>query len=369
MAPSSDTPGVDSPDEDELPGLEHHPSDDSDDEREVEAGNVDPVLKAITDDIAEGLSSRLRRYGTTGIDQSRTTFGRCEDLLADFIATLGQFPGLHIFSLESYYQPLISAIANAIHTHGPSDLSIQSALAFLTSSITLANETARLRGDAMSSIDGIRADIVRNAADNERRLRSFAGLQQLEVLKDACEREIRNVELANQTRLTTLEGADRANARQLEELQRRLDEAIGDLAHRVEYLEQRGLQSDSSSATTNFPESDDTPSSVDTPRQSTTLVLPRSLADPALLQSLLNLLDGKLPGEDDLTFRRRNEAGIRQLFEASRSPTPSSAQQLYHICHSLPISLCRRVCSSGTLPIQSSPTGRNTHPATVLRWC
>lgn len=89
----------------------------------------------------------------------------------------------------------------------------------------------------MSSIDGIRADIVQNTADNGRSLRGLAGLHQLEALKDACEKEIRNTELANQTRLTTLEGADRANAHQLEELQRRLDEAIGGLAHRVEYLE------------------------------------------------------------------------------------------------------------------------------------
>ncbi len=94
-------------------------------------------------------------------------------LLSDLIAALGQFPGLRVLYLESYYKPFIFSIAAALLTHGPSDLSVTPTLAFLTTSITPANETAQLRGDSMSSIDPNRTDLARSTSDNNRRFQEL----------------------------------------------------------------------------------------------------------------------------------------------------------------------------------------------------
>ncbi len=57
---------------------------------------------------------------------------------------------MHVLSLESSYKPIISSLVNSSRTHDHLDHSIQPSLALLTSTITLANEAAQFRGDAMS---------------------------------------------------------------------------------------------------------------------------------------------------------------------------------------------------------------------------
>ncbi len=64
--------------------------------------------------------------------------------------------------------------------------------------------------------------------------------------------------LDNQLRIKKCEEMNRSITSQQEKLKHPLDNAIGGLAHKVGYLEQRGSLSDSSLVSTNSPEVDET---------------------------------------------------------------------------------------------------------------
>ncbi len=59
------------------------------------------------------------------------------------------------------------------------------------------------------------------------------------------------------------------------------------------------------------------------------LTVPAGTREDAAFSSLIQLLDDKGPDEDDASFKRRNDAGIRTLFQAGRSLEGSSAKRLY----------------------------------------
>ncbi len=263
----------------------------------------------------------------------RAAFENGEELLNDLLSSLGEFPGTHNIYLECRYGSFMTALANFLQDHGSEELPFQSLYIIFTALNALAKETDTIRVDSKGSLDSIRTDLLREQSDREKRFadtdKQFKGLvtrRQLEAVQEICEKEIRKVARAVLQRCDNVEDMVLKDQPAIAELQQQLNVTL----NRLESLER-----------TNAPIDNQVPVPVSVPHNTTPqvtppddddrIILPGSLSDPSFFRSLIHLLDDIAPGEDERAFKQRNEAGIRQLFDASRATVSNSAQRLYNI--------------------------------------